>query len=669
MNRLQFSSSPYLLQHADNPVDWYPWSAEALDRAKSENKPILVSIGYSTCHWCHVMERESFESQEVADYMNAAFVCIKVDREERPDLDAIYMEACQIIAGTAGWPLNVFLTPDLKPFHAGTYFPPEPRSGLPSWMETLQFVAYNFYENRTAVDAQAEKIYRRLQGEEEQFLGLQPASAKKIVDKEFFLAAFRKISKSFDKQHGGFGEVPKFPQWMALTFLQKMDYYFPETGARRHLDFSLRKMLNGGIYDQIGGGIARYATDKNWLIPHFEKMLYDNALLGMVLAQNYKQSRSPFILRKLHRTLDFVVREMTDPKGGFYAALDADSDGDEGKYYTWTSKEIEEALGANAQALIKYWGVSRKGNWEGKNILWCPDGESQDPYFFREVDEAAAKLLALRNQRIRPHLDKKVLLNWNALICKAFVLAFQATGESKYQSIALKNIDFLTREMMNDEHHLFHVWTNGKASINGLSTDYALLIDALLSVYELDFDHRFLAQAEQLTEVLIQDFWDEKSGLFFATADNQNDVVLRKKDIYDSEIPSTNAAMVYNLRRLGLLLDKPEYIQTSERMLLVTKSTLEKHPLAFVAWLNSAFGQYPGLQEIAIIGENALEKAAELVAHYIPDRIIAASAQATDSSPLLRGKNAEKDALIYVCKNYACQRPVRDISEIVDGKG
>ncbi len=667
MNRLKDSSSPYLQQHANNPVDWYPWGAEALQKAQSEDKPILVSIGYSTCHWCHVMEHESFENQEVADYMNALFVCIKVDREERPDLDAIYMDACQIIAGTAGWPLNIFLTPDLKPFHGGTYFPPVTRSGQPSWMETLNFVAYNFNENRDAVDSQADKILQRIKGGDNRFLLMQPASAKKDFDDAFFRMILEDILESGDAQNGGFGRAPKFPNLMTLSFLQRMVYYDQDQQAKAHLDFSLRKMLNGGIYDQIGGGIARYATDEAWLVPHFEKMLYDNALLVMLLAQKYKQDKAPFILRKLEQTLEFIIREMTDSNGGFYAALDADTEGEEGLFYTWSKKEFDRVLGKDAKEMAKYWGVSKFGNWEGTNILWCPK-DVDDDAFLTKVDAASAKLLAHRNKRIRPHRDEKILLNWNALMCKGFVLAYQATGKKEYKNIALKNVHFLLDNFLDKDGHLFHVYMNGNVSINGLSTDYALLVDALLAVYELDFDQRFLAKAEVLVEVIFKEFYDRDTNLFFATSSQQQDVVVRKKEIYDSEIPSTNAIMIANLNRLGLLLDKPNYLDVASKMLGSSKGALEKYPLSFPAWLNSALGAHHGFKEFAIIGENAFEKVSMLLGLYLPDRIVVASRQEDDSLPLLKGKKAEKEALIYVCQNYACQRPVLGVDDILTGQ-
>ena len=660
MNRLKDSSSPYLQQHANNPVDWHPWGEEALNKAKAENKPILVSIGYSTCHWCHVMEHESFENQEVADYMNALFVCIKVDREERPDLDSIYMDACQIIAGTAGWPLNVFLSPTLKPFHGGTYFPPETRAGNPSWMETLNFVAYNFYENRKAVEAQADKVLSRIKGGDDQFLMKGPASAKKDFDDAFFQAALDFIVESGDMKNGGFGSAPKFPNLMTLSFLQQMDYYKIDAKAKAHSDFSLRKMLNGGIYDQIGGGIARYATDAAWLVPHFEKMLYDNAMLVILLAQKYKQDKEPFILRKLDQTLEFIDQEMADKNGGFYAALDADSAGEEGLYYTWSKSEFDKVLGQSAKVFAKYWGVSKSGNWEGKNILWCPN-EENDKAFLTNVETASAKLLAHRKKRVRPHRDEKILLNWNALMCKGLVLAFQATGNKKYKARALKNMTFLLDFFQKKDNHLYHVYINGSASIDGLSTDYALMIDALLSVYELDFDKQYLEKADALTKMIFKEFYDSKTHLFFTTTSEQQDVVIRKKEIYDVDIPSTNAIMIKNLMRLGLLLDKPKYTDMAAKMLTASKGALEKYPLSFSAWLSSAMGQHKGLIEYAIIGENAHEKATRILSLYIPDRIIVASVQQDESMPLLKGKLAEKDALIYICQNYACRQPVLEI--------
>jgi len=387
--------------------------------------------------------------------------------------------------------------------------------------------------------------------------------------------------------------------------------------------------------------------------------------LVILLAQKYKQDKDPFFLRKLTQTLGFVEQEMMDEKGGFYAALDADSEGEEGLFYTWSKKEFDDVVGKDAKVLAKYWDVSKSGNWEGKNILWNAQ-ESEDDAFLTQVDAASAKLLAHRNQRIRPHRDEKILLNWNALMCKGFVLAFQATGQKKYKDIALKNAQFLLDNFLKKDNHLYHVYMNGAVTIDGLSTDYALLIDALLAVYELDFDKRYLAKAEALTEVIFKEFYDEATHLFFATARQQEDVVIRKKEIYDAEIPSTNAVMVRNLNRLGLLLDHRTYVDTAQKMIQVSKGALEKHPLSFPAWLNSALGLQQGVNEYAIIGDNALEKASGLLAYYIPDRIIVASREEDDTMPSLKGKKAERDALIYVCQNYACLRPVRELALLVE---
>lgn len=662
MNRLQHSSSPYLLQHAANPVDWYPWGEEALQLAKSANKPILVSIGYSTCHWCHVMQREAFENKEVADYMNALFVCIKVDREERPDLDAIYMDACEIIAGTAGWPLNIFLTPDLKPFHGGTYFPPQTRNGLPSWMDTLNFVAYNYYENRDAVLAQAEKVIAKIKGSDEQFVSLNPAVTTGGND-VFLKNVWKQIYKGYDKKNGGFGDAPKFPNLLVLSFLQKMDYYYPDAKIKAALDDSLRKMLNGGIYDQIGGGIARYAIDRAWMIPHFEKMLYDNALLAQLLAQKYKQNKDSFFLGKLEQTLAFIIREMMGEHGGFFSALDADTDGVEGAFYTWAYPEFAEALGQDAKAMANYWNVTKKGNWDGTNILWTKEPSPSKPQVAL-IKEAITKLLTVRNKRKRPHRDEKVLTNWNSLMCKGFVLAYQATGDPTYKQVAIKNIQFLLAKLIQPDGHLFHVWMNGQASISGVLSDYALLADALLAVYELDFDPLYLEAADDLVQVVLAEFQDSKSELFFATSKHQKDVVVRKKDLYDTEFPSGNAQMLAVLNRLGVLLDKPDYCRKSERMMAQVQESLQKHPMTFPFWLSDALDLKFGLAEITVIGDNALTKAQNILNHYIPNYIIAASTTPSQQLSLLKGKKGDKDAWIYLCKDFACQRPVKKVAEL-----
>ena len=660
MNRLQLASSPYLRQHANNPVDWYPWGDEALRRARAEDKPILVSIGYSTCHWCHVMARESFEDPEVAEYMNALFVCVKVDREERPDLDALYMDACQVIAGTAGWPLHVFLTPDLKPFHAGTYFPPEPRGELPSWMETLNFVAYNFYENRAAVEAEAEKVMARLRRDDKGFISSLRKLPKRLLDKSLYHKVLESLRKSYDDVYGGFSRAPKFPNLMILDFLQKAQHYFGFDEAGRMVAHSLRHMLNGGIYDQIGGGIARYATTVDWLVPHFEKMLYDNALLIRLLARQYQITREPWVAEKLVQTIEWLEREMSHPDGAFYAALDAESEGEEGKYYTWTKADFDKAAGKDARSAAKYWGVTATGNWDempGRNILHVT---SPDDAFRTKAGTVAKRLLRTRLKRVQPHKDKKILLNWNALTVSALVAARQATGNEHYGEMALKALRFLLKHFVNKDGRLYHVWTDGNATTDGVLSDYALLIDALLNAYELDFNRRFLTKAEDLLAVVLKDFSDDRTGLFFGTSSRQTDIVLRRHDIYDGEIPSGNAMMVYNLLRLALWTDTPAFRTRAEKMVAHAKKSLLSEPASFGAWWAACTALYPGILEIAVVGANAREKAQRILTRYIPDRIIAAAARASARNPLLAHKKAARDALIYVCKNYTCDRPVTD---------
>ena len=751
MNHLQHETSPYLLQHAHNPVDWYAWKPEAFERAKREQKPILVSIGYSTCHWCHVMERESFENEDVAAFMNENFINIKVDREERPDVDGIYMEACQILTGGGGWPLNCFLTPEGKPFYAGTYFPPRPAHNRPSWLQLLQHLHSIWETKRDVALDQAEKLLHHIRRNDAVFIAppeaLNPLSseAPKPVNPE---TIYYQMRERFDRVEGGFGGAPKFPSTMAIQYLLNYHYFTGNPEALEHALFSLEKMIHGGIYDQIGGGFARYATDREWLVPHFEKMLYDNALLVSVLSEAYKltvdggrwtvdgrretvdgrrwtvdgsglletnrkqaegdSNREPslsgtdesstvhrppspvhrppstvhrlpstVIRETIEETLEFVLREMTHPEGGFYSAQDADSEGVEGKFYVWDKSEIEKVLGAESGLFCAFYGVTEEGNWEGKNILWRPVGYDA----FAEANKLPVgelkqrlkscreKLYAVRSGRVWPGLDDKVLLDWNALMASAFAAAYTALGHERYRTAAIRNIEFLLAkfssrspmtndEMANNTAFLRHSWKNDRAQYDAFLDDYAFLIAALTDVYQITFEERYLQLAGMYTEHVMRHFYDTESGMFFFTGAQQADVILRKRDLYDNATPSGNSTMVHNLQRLGILLDRSEWRETATGMLLIMRDTLERYPLSFERWATAALNEVWPLHEIAVVGGNATEKATALQRIFLPNKVIAAAPDTGSAIPLLADKTGAPDALIYVCRNFTCQRPV-----------
>ena len=690
MNQLQYERSPYLLQHAHNPVDWYAWKPEAFERARAEQKPILVSIGYSTCHWCHVMERESFENEEIARFMNAHFINIKVDREERPDVDAIYMEACQILTNGGGWPLNCFLTPEGKPFYAGTYFPPQPAFNRPSWIQLLQHLSHIWQkEPQKAID-QAEKLMQHIEHND----GLLVKRADALGDlgvasfqQADLDAIFAGLQLSFDPLEGGFGGAPKFPATMAIHFLLNYHYFSRQPQALEHALLSLDKMIQGGIYDQLGGGFARYATDRAWLIPHFEKMLYDNALLMSVISEAYKYvqqapSSMPDAARRaslyretIEETLEYVQREMTHAEGGFYAAQDADSEGVEGKFYVWEQREINQILGSESELFCTFYGVSAEGNWEEKNILWraasFEEFAGANNISLEELKTRLAQcrkqLFAVRSGRIWPGLDDKILLGWNALMCSAYIAAYKALGHETYRETAVRNMEFLLHKFAKpgtEDGSLLHSWKDGAAQYDAFLEDYAFLIAALTDLYEITFEINYLRQAEKYTRLVLSYFYDSATGLFYFTGSAQTDIVLRKKDLQDNATPSGNSTMVHNLQRLGILMGRTDWREMARQMLLRMEDAVKKYPRSFERWALAMMMEVHPYHEIAVLGKNALEKAAVIQGSFLPNGVMAASRQMTDELPLLAEKVAgETDALIYVCRDFSCQRPVTSLDD------
>jgi uncharacterized protein YyaL (SSP411 family) len=674
MNRLAQETSPYLLQHAHNPVDWYAWKPEAFEKARAEQKPILVSIGYSTCHWCHVMERESFESPDVAAYMNEHYINIKVDREERPDVDAVYMEACQLLTGSGGWPLNCFLTPEGKPFYAGTYYPPRPAFNRPSWMQLLEHLA-NIWDNQreTALN-QAERLLGNIQRNDSVFIQLKGNGEQVAADPKLL---YQRISDQFDRAEGGFGGAPKFPSTMAIQWLLNWHYFSGNPEALEHGLFSLEKMARGGIYDQIGGGFARYATDREWLIPHFEKMLYDNALLVSVLSEAHKytvghlaEGGQSLWSETIEQTLAYIEREMTSPEGGFYAAQDADSEGVEGKFYVWDKAEIDAVLGSDAELFCSFYGVTEEGNWEEKNILWRPyryqefaDTRSIPVEVLKQnLKTSADKLLQVRSKRIWPGLDHKILLDWNALMVSAYAAAYSALGHEKYKDAAIRNLDYLNHTLRNVEG----TWKHSSAQDAAFLDDYAFLIAAWIDVYQITFDTQYLHWAQQGVEYVLAHFRDSETGLFFNTGAAQTDIVFRKKNLYDNATPSGNSTMVHNLQRLGILLDRQEWRTMAQKMLGVMRETVEKYPRSFERWALAMLNETFPFVEIGIVGKNAQEKARKIQKSFLPNYIMAVSQTPDDTQPLLKGKPGADDAMIYVCRDYACQKPVDSLDAFYD---
>jgi hypothetical protein len=574
------------------------------------------------------------------------------------------MEACQLLTGSGGWPLNCFLTPDAKPFYAGTYFPPRPAFNRPSWMQLLEHLTRIWDTQREVAVGQSEKLLGNIRRNDGVFIQPPDMAAEKTFDAA---GVFARMRDQFDGAEGGFGGAPKFPSSMALHWLLQWHYFSRNPEALSHLVFSLQKMVRGGIYDQIGGGFARYATDRAWLVPHFEKMLYDNALLVKLLAETLKtpgleNEQIEEFTGAIHQTLGYIAREMTDADGGFYAAQDADSEGEEGKFYVWSKAEIEAVLGADAEMFCAYYGVSEAGNWEGHNILWR---EHTLPGFARRFDrpenalrrqlaESADRLLAHRSKRVWPGLDHKILTGWNALMVSGYAAAFIATGETAYRDAALRNLAYLERHFQQADG----AWKHSASQRFGFLDDYAWLIAAWLDVYQIDFDFRWLKLAETTTEYVFHHFFDETSGLFFYTDSAQTDILFRKKDLYDNATPSGNSTMVQNLQRLGILLDRRDWREKAAGMLGAMRATVEKYPLSFERWAAAFLFETHPPHEIAVIGDNAIEKALEIQRGLLPNMVIAATRQPDERLPLLAGKPGASEALIYVCRDFACQRPV-----------
>ncbi len=651
-NRLAQETSPYLLQHRENPVDWYPWGEEALARAREEDKPLLVSIGYSACHWCHVMERESFEDPDTAALMNENFVCIKVDREERPDVDAIYMEAVQAMTGHGGWPLNAFLTPEQVPFYAGTYFPPEQRHGMPSWRELLAAVAEAWEQRGEEIRAQSGRIVERLQG------GALIRPSDEPIQPALLEDAAARLGELYDRTHGGFGGAPKFPPASTLEFLLGH-------GEREMSLQTLRAMARGGIYDQVGGGFARYAVDATWTVPHFEKMLYDNALLARAYLHGWLVSGEERMREVCCETLDWVLREMRAPEGGFYSALDADSEGVEGRYYVWSVAELREVLGAElAKEAIAYFGVSERGNFEGENIL-VASGEVP-----AELGQMRERLYAARERRVRPGLDDKRLTAWNALMISALADAGATlrahdgdAGErgADYVDAAVAAAEFVLREMRDEDGRLLRTYNDGRAKLGAYLEDHAFLLEALILLYEATWDPRWFVEARALADTMIERFADPEHGGFFSTPSDHEALIARRKDLEDSPIPSGSSSAALGLLRLAALTGEAEYERHAVGVLRLLHPVAARHPNAFGHLLQAIAFYLAPVREVAVVGEGPSGPLARAVRASYRPHLVLAGGEAEGGAPLLAGRApVDGRPAAYVCERFSCRRPVTE---------
>jgi uncharacterized protein YyaL (SSP411 family) len=660
-NRLARETSPYLLQHAHNPVDWYPWGEEAFARARTEDKPVLLSVGYSACHWCHVMERESFENPAIAAVMNDNFVNVKVDREERPDVDHIYMQAVQSMTGHGGWPMTVFLAPDGAPFYGGTYFPPEDRHGLPGFPKLLAAIADAWRSRRAEVLQSGRELTASL-GQTDRL-----RRAATLLTEEVLFAAFQGVSAQFDEEWGGLGGAPKFPQPMIWEFVLR---FFKRSGndyARKMVHTTLVRMARGGMYDQLGGGFARYSVDAHWLVPHFEKMLYDNAQLASLYLHAWLAFGDPECRRVCEETLDYLLRDMTDPAGGFHSAEDADSEGHEGKFYVWTAEEIRAVLGGEADRALAYWGVDRGPNFEGRSILYVagqPDPEALAPLRRRLLDARAA--------RVRPGRDDKVLAGWNGLACRALAEAGRALGRRDYVAAAVRNAEFLLGSMRPDGR-LRRTWKAGQVRLKGYLEDHAMVAAALVEVYEATFERRWLDGARGLADDMLALFWDDALEGFYDTGRDHEQLIVRPRNLFDNAVPAGTSVAIETLLRLAVLTGETTYESRALAALRPLADLMARHPSGFGRFLSALDFHLGPKVEVALVTpgrEGGAESlAAEVFGRYLPNRVVvgarAGDGAAAAGIPLLEGRGAvDGKPTAYVCRNYACELPVTDTAAL-----
>ncbi len=673
-NRLIHETSPYLLQHAHNPVEWYPWGKEVFQKAKRENKPVLLSIGYSACHWCHVMEKESFENDEIASLMNEYFVNIKVDREERPDLDEIYMNAVQMLTGGGGWPMTVFLTPEGKPFYGGTYFPPEDRYGVPGFPKILKTVSQAYRERPQEVEKSVEQIHGALNRLTHFQESQRPFSRDAVAQ------SAEQLSQAYDPDYGGLGRAPKFPNAGVLELFLR---HYHRTKDRRFLEMvthTLTKMAEGGIYDHLGGGFHRYSVDAKWLVPHFEKMLYDNAQLTRLYAQVFCLTQDPFFKRVVEETLDYLLREMFQPEGGFYSTQDADSEGAEGRSFIWSREEIMGILGEEVgEIFCRIYDVSDFGNFEGRNILHPILTWDQSVKFFKKeikeiegmMADARAKLFQEREKRVKPFRDEKILTSWNGLMLSGLAEAIKASSNPRYFHAAARTVDFIFTQMVQ-EGFLLHTYKAGQAKLHGYLDDYAFFVAGLLDLYEATLERSTLERAMQLAETMIREFWDDIDGAFFYTGKSHEQLISRTKPAFDSSIPSGNSVATQALLRLYHYTGREDYLKKAEKVLRLYYDAVEKQPFGFAQMLSALDFYLEKPKEIVLIGEKRGQDTQELLSKihslYLPNKtlhVLEPGEPLEKISPLLQGKTQlNEKPTAYVCHNFTCSPPVTEWEDL-----
>ncbi len=669
-NNLINETSPYLLQHAQNPVQWHGWNEETLAKAKQENKPIFLSIGYSSCHWCHVMAHESFESEEIAKVMNENFINIKVDREERPDIDDIYQKVCQIATGQGGWPLSVFLTPDRKPFYVGTYFPILDSSGRPGFGSLLKQLSQTWKEKPKDIEMAAENFLQTLQKTE-------TVKTHSKLEKSILDEAAVNLLQMADQNFGGFGQAPKFPNAANISFMFR---YSKLSGISKFNEFALKtlkRMAKGGIFDQIGGGFHRYSTDTMWLVPHFEKMLYDNALIPINYVEAYQITKDDFYLDVLRKTLDYVLWEMTSKESGFYSAQDADSEGEEGKFYVWKKSEIKEILGKDADTFCLFYDVTDGGNWEGKSIL-CNNVNLPSVAFQagisegqlrQNLDSNAKKLLDVRIKRIAPGLDDKVLTSWNALMITAFAKGYRVTNEKKYLDAAEKCIDFIENNLVKDGK-LLRTYKDGKAKLQGYLEDYSYFGVSLLDVFEINPELKFLERAQEIANYLVEHFWDSETNSFYMTADDHEKLIIRPKSNYDLSLPSGNSVAANLLLRLFHLTQDKKFLEISTKIMENQAQMAAENPFGFGHLLNTVFMYLQKPREITVLNSQNKEIVDSLTNRFMPESILVTVKNENQLNnlsklPFFEGKQFQNDkTTVFVCKDFTCSLPLETISEI-----
>ncbi len=669
-NKLGHESSPYLLQHAKNPVHWHAWNEEALGRAKKENKPIFLSVGYSSCHWCHVMAHESFEDDEIAKIMNENFVNIKVDREERPDLDDIYQKACQMTTGQGGWPLSVFLTPDQRPFYVGTYFPALDSYGRPGFGSLCRQLAQSWKEKPMDIEKAADSFMQNLDK-------LQQHQAPSEIDKSILDEAAINLLQIADTTYGGFGQAPKFPNASNLSFMFRYSKLSGISKFQKFALLTLKKMAKGGIFDQIGGGFHRYSTDARWLVPHFEKMLYDNALLPIVYSEAYQITKDPFFENVVKKTLDYVIREMTSSDGTFFSAQDADTNGEEGQTFVWKKQEIEKILGTDSEIFCIYYDVTDGGNFEGNTILANNINASSLGFKFGKseseienlISKCSKKLLEIRNKREQPGKDDKIITSWNGLMVSAFLSGYRITGNSKYLDAAKQSIDFF--ESNFEKNRILHrTFKNAEPKLNGYLDDYAYMANASIDMFENTSQPKYLLFAINLVNYLITHFWDDSTNGFFFTSDNHEKLIMRPKNNYDLSMPSGNSVAAYVLLKLYHITQNKQFLEIVKKIIESQSISAAENPFAFGYLLNVFYLYYQKPTEITIINDKNSELISSLRKKFLPESIMVlvenqSNLEALSKHPFFSGKEFQNDkTTVFVCKNFSCSLPLSDLSEI-----